>query len=823
VATVATAVTLAPAAARADTGLYAGAGKADAAARADTGLYAGAGKADITPPTGYRTDGWATNDRAVGTLTRLYARALVLSENGHKLALVTLDLVGATGGLVKEATALLNDRGFSESNVLVSGTHTHSGSGQFANFGELNAGFPSVSQVTSGNLQAFFNFSLGGGPDPQVYAFMIHRLALAIQRADDNLGPAAAGWSDQQLLGVTENRSLEAHLANFGLSVANHKGSPSQDPGGYPDTIDPSLPVLRIDKLVRRRGRVVRVPVGAWTDFANHGTNVKHTFAAYGGDHQATAERVFEDAVRRAGHVPAGQTVVNAFADGAEGDMSSGMEHDGPAWATRVGTLEAQAMLRGWRDAGAHMTRHPGLDLRWTRVCFCGQTVKGGGAVDTKAVIGLPVFTGSEEGKGPLYDATGVSFEGRHLPTSSGPQGDKIPVVTDSSHADDPNAVPVVVVRVGDHLLASVPGEPTVEMGRRMRSAILNAAPGGAIRTVAIVGLANEYVPYYTTPAEFEYQDYEGGHTVYGRWSGYLIRDTLAELAGRLAGGQPAPDPYPFDPTNGIKPDGAPYGGGASSASVVAQPVPVGRFAAASTSRIGLWPGSGRTGAGALTYAVAHYVCLHSDLAARSVGDAAAAGASADPAVDRLRRVAFSWRGGPRGLDRPLDRAFISAQRLERPGRWRTVADDLGVQMLWTVDSSGVYRAVWQVPLDVPAGMYRFLVSANQYRVTSASFAVVPSGGLTLQPVPAPAGRVAVQLGYPPVLLASELDTDLTDRPSQAAGGAVTFRVGRRTVTVRRRSGAVFSVPAPAGAAVRVTAAGDRYGNAAPAGLTLTR
>ena len=784
-------------------------------ASADSGLYAGAAKVDITPPTGYRTDGWATNDRAVGTWTRLYARALVLELDGRKVALVTTDLVGATGGLIKEATALVRDRGFSESNVLVSGTHTHSGTGQFSNFGELNAGFPSAKQLLT-NFQQFADFALGGPPDTQVYTFLIHRVALAIRLADQNLGPAALGWSDQQLLGVTQNRSLEAHLSNFGVVVANHQGNPAQDPGGYPDTIDPALPVLRVDKLVRRRGQLIHMPIGAWTDFANHGTDVQHTFAAYGADHQAAAERQFEDAVRRAGHVPAGQAVVNAFADGAEGDMTSGIEHNGPAWADHVGTLEAQAMLRGWRAAAAHMTRHPALDLRWTRACFCGQTVRGGGAIDTKAVVGLPVFTGSEEGRGPLYDATGVSFEGVHLPVSLGPQGDKVPVVIDSSHQDDPQAVPIQVIRIGDHLLAAVPGEPTVEMGRRMRSAILSASAGSGLRTVAIVGLANEYVDYYTTPAEYDYQDYEGGHTAYGRWSGYFIRDQLAALVAALSTGRPAPAPYPFDPTNGIRASGAPYGPGAASGQALTQPSPATRFSGAS-SDAWFWRGAG----GALTSTVTHYICVHPDLAARSVGGTASSagvtsstGNSANAA--RLDRVTFSWRGGPRGLDRPLDRAFISAQRLNRQGGWVTVADDLGVQVLWTVDSSGVYRAVWQVPLDAPPGRYRLLISANRYQLASGTFSVTPSGALAVRQVAAGPGEVAVMLAYPPALLASELDTDLTDRPPDASGGVAVFAVGHRTVTVRVRSGGRFAIRAPAGTHVRVLSARDEYGNTAP-------
>src|SRR5438067_655354 len=202
-----------------------------ASARADSRLHAGAANVDITPPTDYYRDGYATNDRTVGTWTRLYAHALVLQSGGRKVALVTMDLVGATGGLVQEAVARVRNLGFSESNVLVSGTHTHSGVAEYANYGELNAAFPSAGELTSNPL-TFFDFSPGGPPNPQVYTFLIKRLTLAIRLADRNLGPAAAGWSDHRLLGVTQNRSLEAHLANFGLHVANHQGRPSQDPGG---------------------------------------------------------------------------------------------------------------------------------------------------------------------------------------------------------------------------------------------------------------------------------------------------------------------------------------------------------------------------------------------------------------------------------------------------------------------------------------------------------------------------------------------------------------------------------------------------------------
>ena len=60
--------------------------------------------------------------------------------------------------------------------------------------------------------------------------------------------------------------------------------------------------------------------------------------------------------------------------------------------------------------------------------------------------------------------------------------------------------------------------------------------------------------------------------------------------------------------------------------------------------------------------------------------------------------------------------------------------------------------------------------------------------------------------------MASELDTDLIEWPTEASVGTVRFRVGGRTVTVRRAAGAVFSVRVPAGARISVVSAHDRSG-----------
>ena len=225
--------------------------------------------------------------------------------------------------------------------------------------------------------------------------------------------------------------------------------------------------------------------------------------------------------------------------------------------------------------------------------------------------------------------------------------------------------MPLFVVRIAERLIVTMPGEATVEVGRRARQAVLEASRGTGVRGVTISGLANEFIQYITTPEEYDRQHYEGGSTFYGPAQSAAITDSLVMLAQAMRTGRPAPAPAPFDPRNGVEPTGEPYGKGATAATAVGQPV----------------------------------------------------------ATPPGAQAAFQWQGGPAGLDRRLDKRFIAIQR-RGAKRWRRVADDLGLAIVWTVDDAGVYDAHWQVPRKARAGRYRFKVSANGYRLRSKPFAV---------------------------------------------------------------------------------------------------
>jgi len=532
--------------------------------------------------------------------------------------------------------------------------------------------------------------------------------------------------------------------------------------------------VLRVDKVVTSRARrrqrprrrapaftgqaTRRIPIGAWSTFADHGTVTKSSFEFYNADHHASALRVFEQEVRRRARVPPGQEVVNVYGNSNEGDMSAGLTRHGPAASDAVGRAEAASMVSAWERAGARLTRTPALDLRWTRMCFCGQETEGG-RVDDHPEVGLPFLTGSEEERGPLFDATGEHFEGVRAPVPLGPEGHK---VYPPGASGIPTRVPLLAVRVGTGLIVSVPGEGTKEVGARIRSAVGAAIGRSGIERVVVSGLANEFILYLTTPEEYARQHYEGGNTHFGTYSSNLVEAEIARLASTLARGAPAPPPVPFDPTNGVRPDGPAYGSGGASGALLEQPA---------------------------------------------------------AAYPRLGHASVAWQGGPQGLDRPVDRPFIVVQRRSRR-RWLRADDDLGLAMLWEVDDQGRHRARWEVPLRAPTGRYRFVVAAKRYRLVSRPFRVRASRALTVRKVPAPPGRVAVALDYP----AARRDVDLTARPASAAGGVVAFRVGDEVVRVRRRRGTTWSVAAAPGLPVSVAAGAgrDRFGNRNAAAAALS-
>jgi hypothetical protein len=99
--------------------------------------------------------------------------------------------------------------------------------------------------------------------------------------------------------------------------------------------------------------------------------------------------------------------------------------------------------------------------------------------------------------------------------------------------------VPLGVYRIGGVAFGTLPGEFTTMAGKQIADAIKAALPAlpdaGDYGRVLLIGLADEYLSYFTTPAEYDLQHYEGASTLWGLDSTDHIKKALVSLSGKLS------------------------------------------------------------------------------------------------------------------------------------------------------------------------------------------------------------------------------------------------------------------------------------------------
>jgi neutral ceramidase len=114
-----------------------------------------------------------------------------------------------------------------------------------------------------------------------------------------------------------------------------------------------------------------------------------------------------------------------------------------------------------------------------------------------------------------------------------------------------PSILPIQILKIGQMVILSVPGEFTTMAGRRLRDAVRTVLTGGgghANLHVVIAGLTNTYSQYVTTFEEYEMQRYEGASTLFGPHTLSAYIQEFKKLATALMSGkQVEPGPQPPD------------------------------------------------------------------------------------------------------------------------------------------------------------------------------------------------------------------------------------------------------------------------------------
>jgi neutral ceramidase len=536
-------------------------------ATASAGLKAGASRADITPPVGTPMFAYTARsavagghvDRPMqivadpdhrsyaksfvpskGVHTRLRARAIVLEQDGTKYALVQVDLGGIPYALTQDVAKRIAPLGIKPENLLISATHTHSGTGP-------------IWPADNGGYQA-----LGGDFfDPRVFAMTSMGIEEAITRADRAKRDAKLGIGTTAVRDASRNRNFTPFRRNQDV--------PQDEAGARAVSIDPTMTVLRVDDTSGR-------PLAVWSNFAVHQTSFGDENLLFSGDNASFTERIVEDELRRRGGVG---DVVNVWTNGAEGDVSPNggpsaiggeqAEHVNSSFAGAhlAGKRVADGILRAWEAAGASMTTTPELGARRSFVAFDGTSYDGR-PVGPIAALGQGGIVADDGTCAPAEDMAGPG------------QGKKLPTLIGSGLV--PSIVPISLLNVDGLGVAAFPAEITKQMGERIRTAL----DRGGYDRVAIAGLTNAYISYTATPEEYDACHYEGSFTLYGRHMGLKWMDEALKLSAPLLAGRPAPAGAVEPPSTGfgLQNSGIPARQTPAAGTVVEQP-------AARTTRTG--------------------------------------------------------------------------------------------------------------------------------------------------------------------------------------------------------------------------------------------
>jgi neutral ceramidase len=384
---------------------------------------------------------------------------------------------------------------------------------------------------------------LGGAFYSQCFDALTEGIAESVLTADADLKPGRILFAQGEVEGAGVNRSRVAYMNN-----------PAAERARYPSDVDTTMTLL---KFVRADG-----VVGTLNWFAVHGTSMNYHNKLISGDNKGYAAYSLEQ--RHGTRYTGKPEFVAAFAQSNAGDVTPNLNLDN----TGPGKTDTEST----RTIGARQAREAEKLLDQAGEQISGPIAVCHGFVDFSHLVVANAFTGAGERR-TCPSALGYSFaagsaeDGGGHPlfhegmTESRPLVDNlvrtaVPALSptaDLRECHKPKAIlfatglakppaqeqvlPLALVRIGQLVLAVGPAEFTTMAGRRIRAAVAQEL-GIAPHFVVIAGYANDYAGYVTTREEYESQQYEGGHTLYGPWTEAGYRQEYMRLARALKTGR---------------------------------------------------------------------------------------------------------------------------------------------------------------------------------------------------------------------------------------------------------------------------------------------
>jgi neutral ceramidase len=522
----------------------------------------GAAKRDITillP--GHGMMGWSDPGHVAGWVEApIHARAYVVqsARTGRKVVLVNVEICFITVALNEAVVQTLQrehpELGYSSQNVHLSAQHTHSAPGGYSHFLIYSMTCP--------------------GFTPQVFETYRNGIVEAIVAADAAKQPGS--------LRRAQGAFAEDIPVAFSRAIKPYNLNPEVEPLPLTHThlaLDRNMYLLRMDDA---NGN----PIGSINWFGLHTTTVHKDQTCISPDNKGFAARKMEQGLRNQAGAP---DVISAFAQNTAGDVSpnykmhAGIEYqrgkyrDDFANLKEIGTYQAEHARGLWDKAAQTEAMPDEVDYLQLWVDMSNQAVSEEfthGVLNQRtgeAIMGIYFMGGTLEGPGiPLWlagvlsafaksqgkqdadihgekayavraiEQTFVGFKAKDIPIPAWASG-FIAILKDLAKRNAfgtkpilPNVLPVQIVILGDLALASIPAEPTTIAGRRIANTVQEVLAKRGIKQVICAGYTGGYSGYVTTREEYGFQRYEGGHTLFGKWTCAAYQTILKRMAEEL-------------------------------------------------------------------------------------------------------------------------------------------------------------------------------------------------------------------------------------------------------------------------------------------------
>ncbi|NOY40439.1 MAG: neutral/alkaline ceramidase [Planctomycetes bacterium] len=506
------------------------------ACAAESNFLIGCGSADITgPAAGFPLVGFVKEGRySKGIHLRQRARAFVVAEpdGGKHLAFVCAELSWINAEIYRQVLERLQGRYqdlYAPENVILSATHTHSGAGGFWRYGA--------------------DGPLGKGFFHEYEEAIVAGIVSAIDAAHQQLQPGRILVARGDVEDGGAQRS----------SVA-YRNNPPEERALYRTDTDTEMTLL---KFVGKSGEK---ELGAFNWFAVHPTSMTFDNYLISGDSKGYAALTFE---RRKGVTYGKQNeFVAAFAQSNCGDVTGNLNlnNTGPGKdefeSTRIiGQRQFDVAWQLYNDASEELVGS--IDVRHVTIDFSNLTVEheftqAGTVTTAAAAYGYSFAAGSTEDGGghPLFregmkerniaiDLFANQLFPDFRPDDRLRELQKPKVILFAPGASKKatglsHLLPLAICRIGQLVLVVGPAEFTTMAGRRIRRSVQEAL-GDTAKYIVIAGYSNDYAGYVGTREEYEMQQYEGGHTLFGPWTLAGYQQEYVKLARAMASGA-APD-----------------------------------------------------------------------------------------------------------------------------------------------------------------------------------------------------------------------------------------------------------------------------------------